>query len=340
MKICFFVNLEKHSDWKEVISKVGFYRDDIKILTGLGHEVVVAPRVRDVDLSADLFFCWWWGYSIAPVLAGRLIGRPVIVTGAFDFSSCRQELPGICFLDRPWWKKAIIKTVLALSDASAFVSAHEYSEVCSNLYVRSPRLLCHSVDTAVYYPRSGSERGRYFFCITWTSRENIVRKGLINSIRAFKLALEKLKPDVKFYIAGKIGDGHADVLELINSLGLTSRVKYLGMISEEEKLLALRECIAYVQPSLYEGFGVAIAEAISCGSSVISSAVGAVPEVTGGLCSYVNPRSVDEIAEQMIIAQDTIVSDQIKRKRHEWMCLNYSVDRRADKIREIISEIS
>src|SRR5688572_16710843 len=120
MRICFFANLAAHADRREMLRRVEFYNADLTILRELGHTVVEATTFGEIDRSADLYFCWWWGPAIVPVLLGRLRGKPTIVTGAFDYATCRTEIPGACYLDRSLWQRGAIAAVLRLADASLF----------------------------------------------------------------------------------------------------------------------------------------------------------------------------------------------------------------------------
>jgi glycosyltransferase involved in cell wall biosynthesis len=62
----------------------------------------------------------------------------------------------------------------------------------------------------------------------------------------------------------------------------------------------MRECEIYLQPSHYEGFGLAIAEAMGSGAAVVVCPVGAVPDVVGDAGVYVPPSSADELANAIM----------------------------------------
>ena len=85
----------------------------------------------------------------------------------------------------------------------------------------------------------------------------------------------------RFVIAGRRGNGYEKLQEAVSKNGLGSLIELIQDISEKEKIRYMQSCTIYLQPSRYEGFGLAIAEAMSCGAPVISSDVGAVKEVVG-----------------------------------------------------------
>lgn len=339
MRICFFANMSAHANWREMFDKVEFYRVDIRILKELGHEVVLSGTPGTLDWKADLYFCWWWGHSPLPLLAGKLRRRPVIVTGAFDYSTCRKEIPGLCYLDRPLWQKAVLRTSLLLADRNLFISKSERDEVTSNLPVRNPVYATLAIDTDYYSPGEfSSVESDYFFTVTWTSRTNAIRKGLIPTIEAFASVARKSK-HLRLVVAGKHGDYLAELKKLAQGLGVEDRVEFVGMISDEEKLFHYRHCLAYVQPTLYEGFGHAIGEALACGARVITSPRGAVPEVAGDFAYWVQPDNRDEIASAMEMAFATPVSEEDAHARHLWICSNYSIAARRIALKGVLDSL-
>lgn len=334
MRICFYANMGRHANWREMFNKVEFYRVDIRLLGELGHEVVLAGHPSSLDLRADLYYCWWWGHAPYALALAGIRRKPVLVTGAFDYATCREEIPGICYLDRPRWKREVLKASLRYATANLFISQYEYDEVTQHLPVTNPVLAPLAVDTEFYCP-SESQHGaqsidgaeNYFFSVSWTSTTNVIRKGMIQTIEAFARIAAQL-PGHRLKIAGKPGD-HQEALErLVHGLGIGHRVDSLGMISDLAKRDHYRQCVAYVQPTLYEGFGLAIAEAIACGSRVVTSDRGAVPEVVGDFGVCVHPKDVTEIAAAMLrsAAHPTAFGD--RQKAHAWIHERFSLDQR------------
>lgn len=331
--------MSAHANWREMFDKVEFYRVDIRILKELGHEVVLSGTPGTLDWKADLYFCWWWGHAPLPLLAGKLRRRPVIVTGAFDYSTCRKEIPGLCYLDRPLWQKAVLRTSLLLADRNLFISKSERDEVTSNLPVRNPVYATLAIDTDYYSPGEiSSVESDYFFTVTWTSRTNAIRKGLIPTIEAFASVSRNFK-HLRLVVAGKHGDYLPELKKLAQRLGVEDRVEFVGMISDEEKLMHYRKCLAYVQPTLYEGFGHAIGEALACGARVITCPRGAVPEVAGDFAYWVQPDDRGEIASAMEMASTTPVSEEDAYARHHWICSNYSIAARRAALKGILDSL-
>ena len=76
-------------------------------------------------------------------------------------------------------------------------------------------------------------------------------------------------------------------------------IKYLGMVSEEDLIALYQLSKCFVFPSLMEGFGLPIIEALSLGTPVITSNFGATKEVSGDVCTLVDPFSVAAIKAAM-----------------------------------------
>lgn len=78
------------------------------------------------------------------------------------------------------------------------------------------------------------------------------------------------------------------------------RILLTGYVSEAEKVALLSGAVGLVYPSLYEGFGLPVLEAMSCGTPVLTSDVSALPEVAGDAALLVDPGDVDSVREGMV----------------------------------------
>jgi glycosyltransferase involved in cell wall biosynthesis len=122
-------------------------------------------------------------------------------------------------------------------------------------------------------------------------------KNLPRLVEAFALA------DLRDTFLVLVGD-HADVFHAelgrvrvtIGRLGLNDRVLLPGFVPDEDLVYLYGRAWALVQPSLMEGFGLPPLEAMACGTPVLSSRAGSLPEVVGGAGLFFEPADVDEIA--------------------------------------------
>ncbi len=125
-----------------------------------------------------------------------------------------------------------------------------------------------------------------------------VRKNVPALIRAFgRIASEY--PELVLAIAGSIGVGpmFSDVKALAAPLG--DRVRFLGRVSDDQKLALYRHAELFAFPSLYEGFGLDPLEALACGCPVVCSNASSLPEIVGDAAIQFDPRDELALADAM-----------------------------------------
>ena len=116
-------------------------------------------------------------------------------------------------------------------------------------------------------------------------------------------------------LAGPAGWGPDDVSALIGDLRLGSKVHRLGWISDRDLPALMTGAEVFAYPSLYEGFGFPPLEAMACGTPVIASAAGALPEVVGAGGLLVSPGDADRWAEALErVLLDPELCQQLRRE--------------------------
>jgi glycosyltransferase involved in cell wall biosynthesis len=100
-------------------------------------------------------------------------------------------------------------------------------------------------------------------------------------------------------IAGRMGWLTRDIIETAREASGSAPVVFPGIVHEADKAALYSGADLFVSPSLYEGFGLTILEAMQCGTPVVSSNVTSIPEVTGDAAVLVDPRSEDELVHAM-----------------------------------------
>ena len=140
------------------------------------------------------------------------------------------------------------------------------------------------------------------------------RKNVLSVIKAFSQYKKDMGDRRQLVIAGKHNqlDPYVKKLhKLIEQEGIASEVVFTGLISDGQVSWLYQHAEALVFPSLLEGFGLPILEAMSCKIPVITSSTGSLAEVAGSAALLVNPLGVDEIAAGM----KRIVSDSELRAK-------------------------
>ncbi len=122
------------------------------------------------------------------------------------------------------------------------------------------------------------------------------RKNLVRLVQAFQQATAT-DGSLKLVIAGRKGWLYEEIFAEVERLRLTERVIFTGYVSAGDKAALLSGATAYLFPSLYEGFGLPILEAMACGVPVLTSNSSSMPEVAGEAALLVNPHDTAAIAE-------------------------------------------
>lgn len=130
------------------------------------------------------------------------------------------------------------------------------------------------------------------------------RKNLINLFKSFELFKTTTKSPKKLLIVGRKMWWTPEIENTLNNLSVKNDVLFAGRVNKEElyKITASAYALAYVP--IFEGFGIPLVEAMSCGTPVISSNITSMPEVVEEAGILVDPFSVKEIANAMIRMND------------------------------------
>jgi glycosyltransferase involved in cell wall biosynthesis len=107
--------------------------------------------------------------------------------------------------------------------------------------------------------------------------------------------------DGELLLTGASMNGHRDVVDAIRDLKLTHNVRWLGHLPQQDIPHLYNLARLMVFPSLYEGFGLPVVEAMASGCPVVCSQQGALPDVGGAAVEYCNPLLVEDIADKMAL---------------------------------------
>jgi glycosyltransferase involved in cell wall biosynthesis len=122
------------------------------------------------------------------------------------------------------------------------------------------------------------------------------RKNLVGLLHAYA-RLGRPRPPL--YVAGGTGWRFGPIFDTVQRLHLRDDVHFLGFVPEDELPLWYNAARLFAFPSLYEGFGLPVLEAMACGTPVITSTAASLPEVAGKAALMVPPRATDLLAREM-----------------------------------------
>jgi glycosyltransferase involved in cell wall biosynthesis len=130
-----------------------------------------------------------------------------------------------------------------------------------------------------------------------------IRKKVDVLLRGFA-SFRNIHPDFRLVL---IGSNYAACAALISELGLIDHVELTGYVDHDTKFRIMSESQAMVYPSLYEGYGLAIAEGFQAGIPVIAGPGGSQAEIGGDGVRYINPSSSEDVAAAMAEMLDPVV---------------------------------
>lgn len=151
------------------------------------------------------------------------------------------------------------------------------------------------------------------------------RKNLTALIKAWKLLRTERKLDVQLVISGRKGWLYEEVFKEAASWMPNNDIIFCGHVSDEHLLYLYNAAAVFAYPSLYEGFGLPILEAMACGCPVVSSNTSSMPEVCGDAALLVDPKNISEISQALykIFSDASLRRDLIKKgfeqaKKFSW----------------------
>lgn len=159
-----------------------------------------------------------------------------------------------------------------------------------------------------------------------------------NAVRAFLDAFAD-SPDTHLVVVQRLGHEGASFQQLARQRGAHDRVHVVPPMSEGDLIALYRGALCLCHPSLQEGWGMPIVEAMACGCPVVTSHRSAMPEVAGDAAFFVEPSSVQDIAQALrAVAVDSARRSQMTQRGLR-RARELSWDRTADRTVEIYREL-
>lgn len=148
------------------------------------------------------------------------------------------------------------------------------------------------------------------------------RKNIERLIEAFsKLEVRRKTDDLRdlqLVIIGKKGWQYEPILAAPQKFGVEDTVKFLDFVTDDDLPAFYSNATCFVLPSLYEGFGLPVLEAMKYGCPVLTSNVSSLPEAGGDAAVYFDPENVDDITKQIErVLSDSALRKEMAAKGHE-----------------------
>ncbi len=142
-----------------------------------------------------------------------------------------------------------------------------------------------------------------------------IHKNVLTLLQAYTYVARGLGEDYPLVLAGKkpdiVSDVYPDYDGMIERVGLSKHVRWIGYVDEEDKPLLYRNAEVFVFPSRHEGFGLPLLEAMACGTPVVAGNGGSLPEIIGAAGFAFDPDDARNMAGAIIslVVQDSLAPD-------------------------------
>lgn len=165
------------------------------------------------------------------------------------------------------------------------------------------------------------------------------RKNYARLVQALRL-LRDHNLDINLVISGGKGWLEDSLYAAIAETGLTNAVRLIGFAAESDLPALYNAATCFAFPSLYEGFGLPVLEAMACGTPVMTSDISSLPEVAGDAALLVDPYNVDAITEALYrLITDTVLRNQLIQ-RGQIHADSFTWERAARQLRTIYEHLT
>jgi glycosyltransferase involved in cell wall biosynthesis len=335
-------------------------RHDDRQYVPLAHRAVNGelPRGTAAPIGQPYQRRWWWMQMIAPKLLANL--RPAFAHFTNSIAPLASPVPIVLtihdmslFLQARTQPLRSLLTVRPILPAAArraaaiiTVSQHARQDMIRLLKIDPAKVhVVYNAPSAQYQPvTDGAEldrvRRQYALPATFVLYVGTFepRKNIPRLLHAFA-QVRRARPEVQLVMAGQLGWKHRAIWQAIESLGLADAVQWLGYVPgcDLPALYSLATVLAF--PSLYEGFGLPVIEAMACGTPVLTSQCSALSEVAGDAGLLIDPLKVEAIAAGLIrLLNDAALRDEL-RARGLRRAAEFSWARAAEETVEVYDEV-
>ena len=277
----------------------------------------ITPVIAGPPAKGPLSWKWWYDIKVPAVLKKHKAD----VFISFDGCSLRTNVPqclvvnDLSFLHYPafvkkthlyyyrhytpaFLKKA--KQIIAVSEFTKtdIISNYKTEEDKTDVVYKGVRDSFHSLspeETEAVQQKYTD--GKNYFLYAGAIHP---RKNLTNLLKAFSIFKKRQQSNWKLVLVGKIGSKYQHFSESLRSYKYRNDVIMTGYLDEEELVKVMGSAYALVYPSLWEGFGTPVIEAMRCHVPVITSLNSSMQEIAGDAALYFDPKDHTDVADKIM----------------------------------------
>lgn len=253
-----------------------------------------------------------------------------------------------------WYKqlfrKAAFPVAFKLSDRIVCVSENTRRDIRELFQVSEHKLatVLNGVDTGTFEKKEARQARDVISAKFGINDNNLIlhtgtlthpQKNLIRLVEAYKMLVDKGAPHKLVLVGGRGKDADL-IFKRIEELHLTGNVITPGYVPDEDLPYFYSAATVFCFPSLYEGFGLPVLEAMACGCPVVASNSSSLPEVAGNAALLVDPYSAHDIARALhdLISNEQFRDDCIRKGFQQ--ARQFSWDRSGRKLLAAMQEVA
>jgi glycosyltransferase involved in cell wall biosynthesis len=315
----------------------------------------ITPVVAGPPARHPLLWKWWYDVRIPSVLKKY---KAEVFVSCDGFCSLTSRVPqclvvhDLSFLHYPqfhkrshlFYYKKYTPRFLKKASSLATVSAFSKKDILAHYPDIGPPAIdvVFSAAKSCFQPVSETIKeqtkqqytgGKEFFLYSGAIHP---RKNLINLLKAFSLFKKRMQSNMKLVLAGRLAWKYESFLNDLNTYKYREEVVLTHYLPENELARLTASAYALVYPSLYEGFGVPVLEAMQCQVPVLTSARTAMQEIAKDAALYAEATRFEDIADKMMrLYNDETLRNELIQKGQQ-VASRYSWDKTAELLWQTI----
>lgn len=282
------------------------------MLTRLWHRLRVPLPVEVFAGRTDLYFAT--DFALPPTLPGT-------GTAVFIHDLTYQRVPDAAVPELVAYLSAVVPRALSRADVVIVNSEATKSDLVDIYGTPPDRIATVQFGVHPHFTPSNKPRKTLEAKYGLPQRPYILAVGTIQPRKNYTRLIEALAmlhadgTETALVIAGGKGWKETAIYDTVTRLRLETHVKFLGYVDDSDLPALYTHAAAFAMPSLYEGFGLPVLEAMACGTPVVTSSVSSLPEAAGDAALLVDPTNAEAIADALRrILTDTDLAKSLRAK--------------------------
>lgn len=309
--------------------------------------IVAGPPARH-----PILWKYWYDFKIPAILKKY---KADVFLSCDGFCSLRTKLPqclvvhDLAFFHFPkankkshlFFYKKYTPAFLQTAKSVATVSYFSKNDMIQKYAIPESKIdVVYSGVKTIFQPLTSSEKqeikekytaGKEYFIYTGAIHP---RKNLMNLLKAFSIFKKRQQTGMKLVLAGRLAWNYDSFVKSLDNYKYRNDVLLTGYIPDLELAKLVGGAYGLVYPSLLEGFGVPVLEAMQCHVPVITSRNSSMEEIAGNAAMYVDADNFTDIADKMMLLYKDETLRQVLIEHGKKAVLNYSWDLTADLLWE------